>query len=115
MTLNNLKKRIITSLVLLSIIYIIFNFNFFLAYILIVIGVLSIIEFLQISKKIFTKSVVLFFFNLIFILYIFYFCMTFFLMVSHSGFKIIILMLLIICVASDMGVIFLEKYLRDQN
>ena len=78
MTLNNLKKRIITSLVLLSIIYLIFNFNFFLAYILIVIGVLSIIEFLQISKKIFTKSVVLFFFNLIFILYIFYFCMTFF-------------------------------------
>ena len=45
---KNLKKRIITSLFLLSLFYIIFVFNEILIFSLIIFGVLSIIEFIGI-------------------------------------------------------------------
>ena len=49
---NSLKKRFFTSLVLLSLVILIFNFNVILVYCLIVLGVLSILEFLQLTNKI---------------------------------------------------------------
>ena len=61
---NNLKKRIYTSLILLSLLILIFNFNFILLYSLLIFSVLSIIEFLQLSNKIFTKKVYYYALNL---------------------------------------------------
>ena len=48
---NNFKKRFYTSLVLLTLVILILKFDFILIYSLIVLGVISILEFLDISKK----------------------------------------------------------------
>ena len=56
MILNNLKKRIFTSFILLFLVLLIYNFDYFLVYCLIILGTLSIIEFLNMSTKIFTKK-----------------------------------------------------------
>ena len=48
---KNLKKRINTSLFLFILVLLIFSFDFMLIYFLIVLGVLSILEFIEISKK----------------------------------------------------------------
>ena len=52
---NNLKSRLITSLILLTILFLIYNFNFILVYFLIVLGVMSILEFCKLSKNIFSN------------------------------------------------------------
>ena len=74
----NLKKRIYTSIILFLIIYLIISFNFFLLFILIVLGNLSILEFFNISKRMIKNKFNLFFINTIFSLYIFLFCILFF-------------------------------------
>ena len=55
---NNLKKRIFTSLLLFILFFLIYNFNFFLIYSLIVLGVLSLIEFYNAINKIIYKTYV---------------------------------------------------------
>ena len=52
---ENTKKRIKTTLALLLFSILMISYNFFSIYILIVFGVLSILEFLVISNKIFKK------------------------------------------------------------
>ena len=63
---NNLKKRFYTSIALLSLVILIFNFNLILMYSLIVLGVISILEFLNISKKIFKYRFSKIFYNILF-------------------------------------------------
>jgi len=53
---NNLKSRLITSLILLAILFLIYNFNFVLVYFLILLGVMSILEFCKLSKNIFSNQ-----------------------------------------------------------
>ena len=48
---SNLKDRLYTSLFLFLLIYLIFKFNFFLVYSLIVLGVFAAIEFSIFQKK----------------------------------------------------------------
>ena len=48
---DNLKKRIYTSLALLGLVILMFNSNIMLIYFLIIMSVLSILEFLQLTKK----------------------------------------------------------------
>ena len=48
---NNLKKRIYTSVVLLILVCVIFSFDIILTYTLLVLGVLSLLELIKISKK----------------------------------------------------------------
>ena len=43
---NNLKKRIYTSFVLLILVFVIFSFDIILTYTLLVLGVLSLLEFI---------------------------------------------------------------------
>ena len=68
---KNLKKRSITSLFLIILLYLIYKFNFTLVFSLLVIGILSIIEFQNILKKIIKKKIKFFMLNLIVVLYIF--------------------------------------------
>ena len=49
---QNLKERIFTSLVLLISIFLAFNYNIFLVYLLLIFGVFSFIEFSNLMKKI---------------------------------------------------------------
>lgn len=100
---NNLKKRILTSFFLLLLILIIFNYNFVLIYSLIILGVLSIIEFNGITNIIFKNKIIKMFINYFFIIYIFLFCYLFFFFSNFIGLKIILYILLIGCVSSDIG------------
>ena len=100
---GNLQKRILTSLGLLSLVLLIFNFNLILVYVLIVLGVVSILEFLQITKKIIKNNLRLTTVNFFFIFYAITYCFLFFLFTNISGLKIILFILLIGCVASDIG------------
>ena len=100
---GNLQKRILTSLGLLSLVLLIFNFNLILVYALIVLGVVSILEFLQIIKKIIKNNLILTAVNFFFIFYAITYCFLFFLFTNISGLKIILFILLIGCVASDIG------------
>ena len=73
--LENLKKRIYTSILLLSLLLLIFINNYAMIYVLIVVGLFSIIEFTKIILIIFRKNKIKqFFLNLAFIIYIFSFC-----------------------------------------
>ena len=100
---NNLKSRLITSLILLTILFLIYNFNFILVYSLIVLGVMSILEFCKLSKNIFSNQLRKFFINTIFIIYILIFCLMFFFFSNIQGLKIILYILLLGCIASDIG------------
>ena len=100
---ESLKKRIVTSVVLLALFFLVINFNFLLIYTLILVGVLSLLEFFNIAKKIFKNKFFLIIFNFFFIIYIFSFCLMFFFFASLLHLKIILISLLLGCIASDIG------------
>ena len=100
---NNLKKRFITSLFLFLIIFLIFLSNLFFVYILIILMVFSILEFADITKKFIKKKINLMILNLIFIIYIFLFCLISIIFYGNDSSKLIIFMLLLCCAASDIG------------
>ena len=56
MTLSNLNKRVFTSIVLLIVFYLIFKYNFFLIYSILIIGTLAVLEFLNLTNKIIKKN-----------------------------------------------------------
>ena len=72
------KIRIFTSFFLFFLVYLMINSKFFLAYSLITLGVISLIEFLSITKKIFSNFFYLLIVNSVFILYISFFVCPFF-------------------------------------
>ena len=109
---NNLKKRIITSFILISFIFLIFNSLYLMTSSLLIIGILSILEFLNLSKRIFDKKIYFFLSNLFFILFIFIFSLFFFLLYNFPQSKFILLVLLIGCVSSDIGGYIFGKILK---
>ena len=100
---KNLKLRLYTSLILLSLILLSIKFSFLLIYILIIFGVLSIIESLAIIEKLFNKKFYKYLLSIFLILYIFSFCYFFFIFSNFLQLKIILFCLLIGCIASDVG------------
>ena len=109
---NNFKQRVYTSLVLLTFVFLIFSFNIFLIYFLIIMGVLSILEFIQIINIIFKNNFRRILINLFFIIYIFIFCILFFLFSNLEGLKLILFILLLSCVSSDIGGYIFGKIFR---
>ena len=109
---NNLKKRIFTSLILIFFIFLIFNSLYLMISSLLILGILSILEFFNLSKKIFEKKIYSFLSNLFFIICISIFSFFFFLLYSFQQSKFILLVLLIGCVASDIGGYLLGKILK---
>ena len=100
---DNLKKRFITSLALLTLVILIFNSNFIMVYSLILILVFSILEFLNITKKIIKKKFILFASNAFFILYVSTFCSIFIYFSNITTLKIVLFIILMGCIASDIG------------
>ena len=101
---KNLKKRIATSLILLFLLSLMFIKNFIFIYCLIVIGVISILEFIKINLIIFEKNRV--YYSLIIFLFIFFIFFTFLALIAFSllfNFKIFIFLILLICIISDVG------------
>ena len=58
---------------------------------------------MDVTKRLSINLFQLYFINFIFIFYIFIFCLNFFLFSNLAGLKIILLILLLACVASDIG------------
>ncbi len=108
----NLKKRILTSLILFFTIFWIFNSNIILIYSLIVLGVLSILEFIELTKRILLTKVFLILINIFFIFYIFIFTYMFFFFINFPGLKIILFTILTGCIASDIGGYVFGKMLQ---
>ena len=100
---HNLRKRLVTSLVLLSLFILMLKFSYFLLLFLIVISIFSFIEFTQLIKKIFKNKLNQFFLNVFFILYIFTFSSLFFVFSTFLHLKIILFSLVFCCIASDLG------------
>ena len=86
-----------------------------LTYTLLVLGVLSLLEFIEISKKTFKNKISFALSNIFFITYIFIFCLIFLYFSTNILSKYILFILLLGCVASDLGGLFSESYLMDQN
>ena len=99
----NFKKRFITSLFLLIALVLIFKFNYILIYSLIVLGVMSILEFGNIINKITKKKIYKILSNLFFIIYITLFCFLFLFFSSYYQLKIFLFSILLCCIASDIG------------
>jgi phosphatidate cytidylyltransferase len=100
---KNLKKRLFTSILLILLLFFIFNNNLVLVYSLIIMGVLSLLEFFNICNKIIKHKSLLIISNSIFIIYISFFCLIFFLFSNFLQLKIMLFTLLFGCIASDMG------------
>ena len=97
------KKRFLTSLFLLLLFFLIFKSYIILNYCLIVLGVLSILEFLNLSRKILKNKLGLILLNIFFISYIFIFCFIFLMFFNNTLLKYTLSIILFGCVASDIG------------
>ena len=109
---KNLKKRIYTSLMLLFLFFLTIKSNFILVFALIVLGVLSLLEFFNINKKILKNKSYLIISNLFFIIYVFLFCFMFLFFSNYIQLKIILFTLLFGCIASDIGGFIFGKILK---
>ena len=103
MILNNFKKRFLTSVFLLFLFFLIFKSYIILNYCLIVLGVLSILEFLNLSRKIFKNKLGLILLNIFFISFIFIFCFIFLMFFNNTLLKYTLSIILFGCIASDIG------------
>ena len=110
---KNFKKRLITSVILFLILFAMLINNFILGYFLIITGVFAILEFNNIINIIYNKKKFnVFFNNLIFLLYIFFFCAAFLILSSFLYLKLIIFIVLITCVTSDIGGFIFGKFFK---
>ena len=75
-------------------------------------GVFSILEFSQLTKRIFEKNLFYFLVNLLFISYIFVFCLIFFTISNVEVLRIILFILLFGCIASDIGGFVFGKFFK---
>ena len=100
---NELKKRIVTSVVLLLIIFLVFTYNIILVFSLIILGVLSVLEFFNLTNKIIKNKFYMTISNLFFLAYISLFCLITFFFFNFPQLKIIFLSILFGCIASDIG------------
>ncbi|MEL0247064.1 MAG: phosphatidate cytidylyltransferase [Alphaproteobacteria bacterium] len=96
---NNFKRRVYTSLALLAIVFLMFASQIILTYFLIILGILSILEFIKMIKKIILNRTL----QLSIIIYVYLFCFMFFFFSSFIQLKIILLIFLIGCISSDIG------------
>lgn len=100
---ENLIKRSLTSFVLLFVLFLIFIFEQLLITVLMIFGVLSLIEFFNLLKNISKTKLKYLFFNFLFTVYIFLFCLFFVYFSSVMHLKVILFCFVFACVASDIG------------
>ena len=109
---KNLKKRTVTSLILFFLLFLTFISEKVMIITLLLIGILSLLEFFNLAKKIFRKSFLLLGFNLIVSLYLFIFLSLFVFISNFIQLKIILFLLLFGCIASDLGGYFFGKIFK---
>ena len=110
---GNLKKRLITSIILFTALVLLLNYNFVLLYCIILFGTISILEFTNLLKKINTNTVLKIFCVSIFIIYILYFSLLIFYNLNHGKeIKVITVFILLICIFSDIGGLIFGKIFK---
>ena len=110
---KDLRKRIFTSIILLFVLFLTFINNYILCYFLIIVGVLSLLDFFKINLIIFKKNIKKqLIFNLLFSIYIFAFCTLFLLFSLFFGLKVLIFIILITCMFSDVGGFIFGRILK---
>ena len=110
---KNLKFRILTSLILILILFLMTINIYFLGYFLIIAGIISLIEFFNMNLIIFKKSkTIQLFNNILFIFYIFIFSSAFIVFSSYLHLKILLFAILLTCIASDIGGFVIGKSVK---
>ena len=100
---NNLQKRIVTSVVLISIVLsCLFINSYTWLFLLIIVSLISLFELINISRKIWTDKLILFIFSIISFIYLFFFTLITFRARAWRDFEGI-LFILSICILSDVG------------
>ncbi len=101
---KNVRKRIYTSILLLLLLFLMLINKYIMTLFILLIGLFSLLEFFKIILRIFKKDKIKqLFYNLIFTIYIFSFCTYFLMLSSFLHLKILIFLILLTCVASDIG------------
>ncbi len=110
---KNLKKRIYTSIALISLLTLSFFNNYVLSYVLLIFGIFSVLEFskiiLIILKKNYAKQLII---NTSFVIYIFTFCSLFFIFSNYIHLKILIFVVLFTSIFSDIGGFVIGKIFK---
>ena len=96
-------KRVITSVILFSLLILTLRYELILILTTMILGVLSILELFALSKRVFTNKFYLFFSNLFFSFYVFSFFSIFVFISGYFQFKILLFLLLLGCIGSDLG------------
>jgi len=113
---KNLKARIFTSSILIFLLFCMLMSNFILCYFLIIIGLVSLLEFFKMNSIIFgnnkNKN---FLINLLFSIYIFVFCSIFFIFSLELVSKVLIYIFLLTCVSSDIGGFIFGKIFKGKK
>jgi len=120
MILKNLKTRLLTSIFLIGLLYISFNYTFILIISLILISLISWIEFKDLITKIFNeKNFKSSFLNLSIqatsFLYLAMFSGIVFAGISQNDFKLNVLFLICICIFSDVGGMLFGKIFKGKK
>ena len=115
MILNEIKKRLHTSIFLILLVILISQYTFFLIYSLIILGTLSLIEFFNLVNRIFKIRFYSILLSIIFSIYILTFCILFFYFSQFIQLKIIIYTLLLCCISSDIGGFIFGKIFKGKK
>lgn len=100
---NNFQSRLMTSFFLLIVIFTIFTSNFFLVYFLLILSVLSWLEFSNLMGKIIKIKIFKIFYNIFFLIYLIIFSSLFFYFSKILITKFLLLSILLGCIGSDTG------------
>ena len=108
-----LKKRIITSLILILILILMFINDIIYGFVSFALFALIFVEFSRMISIIFSKKKIFqLIINVIFIFYLSLFLSIFFLGINFFQLKIVLFLILLICVASDIGGILIGKLFK---
>ena len=102
MIFNNFQNRLMTSFFLFIAVFTIFLSNFFLVYFLLILSVLSWLEFSKLIEKIKIKFFKILY-NILFVIYLIIFCLLFFYFSQISLTKFLLFSILLGCIGSDVG------------
>ena len=120
MKIKDLKTRLLTSIFLILLLYISFNYSYILIISLILISIMSWIEFKALIEKIFINETLKLRFlkitiHLTGLLYLVMFSSMIFYGISQESFKLVMLFLISICIFSDIGGLLFGKIFKGKK
>ena len=109
---NNFQSRLMTSFFLLIVIFTIFTSNFFLVYFLLILSVLSWLEFSNLMGKIIKIKIFKIFYNIFFLIFLIIFSLLFFYFSKILNIKFLLLSILLGCIGSDTGGYIIGNFIK---